>query len=253
MVAQSGTRVKVRDPVAWVRYDDGLTQEFPLDRLRLADFRHSVPWRKVRSRQGQAHYPGSYASATTGGFVIYESRLELARLQLADFDPQVEQIYAQPFRLAARAGGRVRHHVPDFLLVSGEGTARLVNVKPAARLLDPQVTEALAWPGVLARRLGWEYEVWSGEGGRARDRGEHGAPLGDAGPGRPGRAGGRAPGPPGAGPGRPALAGRRPAGDRPARAEEPPGPPPDTGRDRAAARGAARGCGGSGAVAVDGV
>lgn len=162
MVAQSGARVKVGDPVAWVRYDDGLTQEFPLDRLRLADFRHSVPWRQVRSRHGQAHYPGSYASATTGGFVIYESRLELARLLLADFDPQVEQIYAQPFRLAARAGGRVRHHVPDFLLVSAGGTARLVNVKPAARLQDPEVTEALAWPGVLAGRLGWEYEVWSG-------------------------------------------------------------------------------------------
>jgi hypothetical protein len=162
MVAQSGNRVKVRDPVAWVRYDDGLAQEFPLGRLRLADFRHSVPWRQVRSRHGQAHYPGSYASATTGGFVVYESRLELARLLLADFDPQVEQIYAQPFRLAARVGGRMRHHVPDFLLVSDAGTARLVNVKPAERLQDPQVAEALAWPGVLAGRLGWEYEVWSG-------------------------------------------------------------------------------------------
>jgi hypothetical protein len=66
MVAQSGTRVKVCDPVAWVRYDDGLAQEFPLGRLRLADF-----------------------------------------------DPQVEQIYAQPFRLVARVGGRMRHHVPE--------------------------------------------------------------------------------------------------------------------------------------------
>jgi hypothetical protein len=162
MVAQSGVRVKDCDPVAWVRYDDGLTQEFPLDRLRLADFRHSVPWRQVRSRHGQAHYSGSYASATTGGFVVYESRLELARLLMADFDPQVEQIYAQPFRLAARLGGRVRHHVPDFLLVSAAGTARLVNVKPAERLQDPQVAEALAWPGALARQRGWEYEVWSG-------------------------------------------------------------------------------------------
>jgi hypothetical protein len=162
MVAQSGVCVKVGDPVAWVRYDDGLTQEFALDRLRLADFRHSVPWRQVRSRHGQAHYSGSYASVTTGGFVVYESRLELARLLLADFDPQVEQIYAQPFRLAARAGGRVRHHVPDFLLVSAAGTARLVNVKPAARLQDPRVAEALAWPGVLAEGRGWEYEVWSG-------------------------------------------------------------------------------------------
>jgi hypothetical protein len=65
--------------------------------------------------------------------VVYESRLELAGLLLADFDPQMEQSYAQPCRLAARIGGRVRHHVPDFLLVSDAGTARLVNVKPAER------------------------------------------------------------------------------------------------------------------------
>jgi hypothetical protein len=149
-------------PCPWVRYDDGLVQEFPLDRLRLADFADSVPWRRVRSRHGQAHYSGSYASATMGGFVVYESRLELARLLLADFDPQVRQIYAQPFRLVARVGGRIRHHVPDFLLVSAAGTARLVNVKPAARLQDPEIAEALAWPGALAERHGWEYEVWSG-------------------------------------------------------------------------------------------
>ena len=64
----------------------------------------------------------SCASATTGGFVIYESRLELARLQLADFDPQVEQIYAQPFRLAARAGGRV---LAEILQAAGEQTAAI--------------------------------------------------------------------------------------------------------------------------------
>lgn len=162
MVAQPGARLKTSIPVAWVRYDDGLTQEFPLDRLRLTDFSGSVPWRQVRSRHGQAHYSGSYASATMGGFVVYESRLELARLLLADFDPQVQQIYAQPFRLVARPGGRVRHHVPDFLLVSAAETARLVNVKPAGRLQDPEIAEALAWPGALAERHGWEYEVWSG-------------------------------------------------------------------------------------------
>jgi hypothetical protein len=47
-----------------------------------------VPWRQVRSRHGQAHYSGSYASATTGSFILYESRLELSRLLVADFDPQ---------------------------------------------------------------------------------------------------------------------------------------------------------------------
>jgi hypothetical protein len=95
----------------------------------------------VRSRHGQHHYSGSYASATMGGFVVYESRLELAKLLLADFDPQVRLIYAQPFRLAARVDGRVRHHVPDYLLVTVVGTGRLVNVKPAERLQNFKVAE----------------------------------------------------------------------------------------------------------------
>ena len=55
------------------------------------------PWRVFRWRQGQAHYSGWYWSATAGGHVVYESRLELARLLLADFDPQVTAIAAQPF------------------------------------------------------------------------------------------------------------------------------------------------------------
>jgi hypothetical protein len=55
----------------------------------------------TRSARGQAHYPGYYWSATTGGHVIYESRLELARLLLAGFSPDVTAIAAQPFLLRA--------------------------------------------------------------------------------------------------------------------------------------------------------
>lgn len=99
---------------------------------------------------------------TMGGFVVHESRLELARLLLADFDPRVRAIYAQPFLVRARVEGRVRRHVPDFLLVSVEGTARLVNVKPAQLLAEEKIARALAWPGALAEGHGWEYEVWSG-------------------------------------------------------------------------------------------
>jgi hypothetical protein len=47
---------------------------------------------------------GVYWSATTGGHVIYESRLELARLLLADFDSVVTAI--GPAVPAACAGGR---------------------------------------------------------------------------------------------------------------------------------------------------
>jgi hypothetical protein len=74
----------------------------------------------------------------------------------------VRWIYAQPFRLVARIGDRIRRHVPDYLLVSAAGVARVVNVKPPGRLADPTVADALAWPGSLVEGHGWEYEVWSG-------------------------------------------------------------------------------------------
>ena len=56
----------------------------------------------------------------------------------------------------------MRRKVPDFFLVRADGSAQLVNVKPASRLADPAVAEALEWPGRLARDHGWDYEVWTG-------------------------------------------------------------------------------------------
>jgi hypothetical protein len=120
------------------------------------------PWRVFRWRQGQAHYSGWYWSATTGGHVVYESRLELARLLLADFDPQVAVIAAQPFLVTAPSGGRVRRHVPDFLVIGRDCGVRVVNVKPADQLAVPKVAEALAWAGEVFADRGWEHEIWSG-------------------------------------------------------------------------------------------
>src|SRR6266705_1058774 len=144
---------------AWIRYDSGQTIPVEFDQLRLDHFAGSVPWRRFRSRRGQAHLSGEYFAATTGGHVMYESRLGLARLLLADFDRDVAGIYAQPCRLAAWVCGRQRRHVPDFLLASSEGVVTVVNVKPADRVLDPVVAQALAWPGDLVRQRGWRYEV----------------------------------------------------------------------------------------------
>lgn len=79
--------------------------------------------------------------------MVYESLLEPARLLLADMDPAVRGIYAQPCHLTARVGGRVRRHVPDFLLIMESGTVRVVNVKPADRLTDPKIAEAFGLAG----------------------------------------------------------------------------------------------------------
>jgi hypothetical protein len=93
-----------------------------------------------------------------GRHVVYESRLELARMMLADFDPEVVAIVAQPLLLIDQG----RRHVPDFLLERVDGSVVIVNVKPVERLTDQRVAEALNWAGHLFAERGWEHEVWSG-------------------------------------------------------------------------------------------
>jgi hypothetical protein len=154
-------RVSAAGLVALRGYDRVV--ERPLQYLRAKQVTGSVPWRTVRSRHGQRHHCGRYWCATMDRHVVYESRLELARLMLADFDLRITAICAQPFLIRARVSGRVRRHVPDFFLVSAEGSVTVVNVKPAARLSDPVIAEALAWPAALIEEHGWTHEVWSGD------------------------------------------------------------------------------------------
>jgi hypothetical protein len=103
-----------------------------------------------------------YWSATMRVHVVYESRLELARLMLADFDRAVVTIVAQPFQLSARINGQIRRHVPDFLLRDRSGAATVVDVKPAGLLAEPTVARTVAWAGELMETRGWRFEVWSG-------------------------------------------------------------------------------------------
>jgi len=69
------------DAVVSLRMADGGEASFPLRQVQGRQVVAAVPWRKARSARGQAHYPGYFWSATTGGHVIYESRLELALIR----------------------------------------------------------------------------------------------------------------------------------------------------------------------------
>lgn len=120
----------------------------------------AYPWRTFRWRAGQKNYSGTYWSATEGRHVIYESRLELARLLFADFDGSVHRICSQPFLLACLCGGIERKHIPDLLLITDEGP-KVVDVKPAHRLARPEMASTFAWTRSALERRGWLYEVWS--------------------------------------------------------------------------------------------
>lgn len=123
---------------------------------------HGGPVRRIPSFAGQRHYPGLFWSATTGGHIGYESLLELDRLWLADFDPQVEWLASQPLWLSGMDGSTRRRHVPDLLLKLLGGGFVLVDVKPEKFAALPEVAAVFDWTGRLAAAKGWRYEVWSG-------------------------------------------------------------------------------------------
>jgi hypothetical protein len=89
-----------------VRAADGSSVDgLEWSRISARQLTSAAPWRTFRSYKEQRHFPGSYWSATMSDHVIYESRLELARLLYADFDPSVRSISAQPFLLETRIEG----------------------------------------------------------------------------------------------------------------------------------------------------
>jgi hypothetical protein len=147
-----------------VRYrrDDGQVADTTLDRLAVDDVIAGLPVREFRSYKGRLHYSGWYWSSSMSRLLAYESRLELARIMLADFDPGVAGIAAQPFLLAGADGTRIRRHVPDLLLLSADGGVTVVDVKAPSRMDAPAVREQFAWTGQVCARRGWAFEAWSG-------------------------------------------------------------------------------------------
>jgi hypothetical protein len=146
------------------RRADGKFADTTLERVVVDDLVAGLPVREFRWYKGRRHYSGWYWSSTMGRLVAYESRLELARVMLADQDRDVVAIAAQPFQLVGPDKGRIRRHVPDFLLVSRVGAVTVVDVKAADKMADPSVMALFAWTRELAGWRGWAFEAWSGAG-----------------------------------------------------------------------------------------
>jgi hypothetical protein len=143
------------------RTESGVAEDESWTLVDSAMLSRTVPWRTFRWYKGQRHYSGAYWSATMHDHVIYESRLELARLIFADYDRSVHRILAQPFLLKATVGGKIRKHIPDYFLATDHGPV-VIDVKPA-QLLDKQtVAYTFGWTRRLVEARGWQYEVWSG-------------------------------------------------------------------------------------------
>lgn len=156
------------------RAGDGGFVESTLDRVSAAEVAGGLPVREFRWYKGRRHYSGWYWAATTQRLVAYESRLELARIMLADFAPAVTAIAAQPFQLvgpdpAGHGGGRLRRHVPDLLLLGTGGEVTVVDIKAPGKRGDPQVRALMEWTRRVAGLRGWGFEEWYGASPRLLD------------------------------------------------------------------------------------
>ncbi|TGD36783.1 TnsA-like heteromeric transposase endonuclease subunit [Brevibacterium aurantiacum] len=143
--------------------EEGTSVATTVGAVDMTQLSRGLPVRSPRSYARQRHYPGLFWSATTGGHIPYESRLELDRLWVADFDPRVAWISGQPMWLSGRDGNAIRRHVPDFLLTAPDGRLTVVDVKPAEFVSRPKVAVVFAWTRQVCEAAGWRYEVWSGE------------------------------------------------------------------------------------------
>jgi hypothetical protein len=114
-----------------VRYrrSDGRFADATLVRLPADDVLAGLPVREFRSYHGQRHYSGWYWSSTGQRMVAYESRLELARIMLTDFEPGVTAIAAQPVQPAGPDGPRMRR--PRESPPAGHGRPRSPTRSPA--------------------------------------------------------------------------------------------------------------------------
>ena len=156
----AGATVAGSAVVKFRRALDGQIEEMAWDDVTGDRLSSAAPWRTFRWHDNQQHYSGAYWSATERGHVIYESRLELAHLLFADFDDEVNHIVAQPFLMTMTVDGRVRKHVPDYLLITDTGL-KILDVKPRDRLSKPKVRFTFGWTRALVEGRGWRFDVGS--------------------------------------------------------------------------------------------
>jgi hypothetical protein len=159
-------KVGAEDILVGYRSEDGHTHKATLYRIEPERVIAGMAVREFIWSRGQRHYSGWYWSSTMGRMLAYESRLELARMMLADFDPTVTGIAAQPFLLKGPDGGAVRKAVPDLLLRYADGGFAVVEVKNPQRISRPKVQAQLDWTGQVCALRGWGFEAWCGADAR---------------------------------------------------------------------------------------
>ena len=123
-------------------------------------FENAVPVRDFSSYRRQRHFPGMWWLATTGRHVGFESWLERDHAMLLDFDRDVSGLASQPFTLKWRdAAGKKVWHTPDYLARLADGSAVVVDVRPADRVKPADAAKFAMTASVCAAVAGWSFRL----------------------------------------------------------------------------------------------
>lgn len=117
-----------------------------------------VPVRRVHTRARHRNTSLIYSTLTLG-MRVSESASETRFLKVAQLDPGVECIRAQPTWLRVLEDGRMRRRAPDFAVIYS-GRAELHEVKQDRECWKPDVrSELLSIRDEVERHPGWRYSV----------------------------------------------------------------------------------------------
>ncbi|WP_449061538.1 TnsA-like heteromeric transposase endonuclease subunit [Planomonospora algeriensis] len=131
----------------------------PLSEARSIAFELVEPVRSFPSFKGQRNFPGLWWSATSGRHVGFESWLERDHAMLLDFDPDVVGFASQPFWLFWPGETRRRSHAPDWFARLRDGSAVVLDSRPAARIRERDA-HAFEQTAAACRAVGWQYWLW---------------------------------------------------------------------------------------------
>lgn len=156
-----GDAVATRTQVTYTR-PNGHEVCVPLLEADAGDIDGARMARPIPKYRGRRNYSGFDVVMTGGRTIEFESRLEHARIMIADFDPAVTAITSQPMRLTyTPRGGKAVNHYPDLLLLTTSGPL-LVDVTSENALHKAKRVAIFTWTAAAVRAVGWRYEVWSG-------------------------------------------------------------------------------------------
>ncbi|MFI9355561.1 TnsA-like heteromeric transposase endonuclease subunit [Streptomyces lydicus] len=138
---------------------DGTERRRPLADAWPVRFEDVAPVREFRSYKGQRHLPGLWWSSKAGGHIGYESWLERDHVMLLDFDPFVTGVSSQPFWLFwTSETGKAISHAPDYFARRGDGSAIVIDCRPADRR-KPRDWAKFEATQRACELLGWEFRL----------------------------------------------------------------------------------------------